>query len=750
MIKITFLRSVGIFIFIFVFLLNTKSFSETVKEISIIGNERIPVETIKLFSKIEINEIVDRNKLNEILKNLYETNFFSYIEAKVKNNVLEIIVKENPIIYNIKFEGLKSKSLIKTLTTVIELKERTPFNKNLLDEDRQKIQSQLREMGYFFSIIDIYKDDLTDNRVDLIIKVDLGEKSKISKISFIGDKKYKNKKLSNIIISEEYKFWKFLSGKKYLNQQIINLDKRLLKNFYLNKGYYNIKINSSFAKLIDNNEFELIFNINAGPKISFGELKLNLPSDYNKNNFTKITNEFNNLEGSYYSIKKIENILKQIDKIVLNEQYESVNAVVDEILLDDKLNLTFKIFEEEKIFIERINIIGNNVTSENVIRNQLEIDEGDPFNKILETKSINNIKSLNFFRSVESKVSNSSDGNSKIINIKVEEKPTGEIMAGAGFGTSGSSILFGVKENNFLGNGVGLDANINLATDSIKGKFSVNNPNYKNSDKSLNFTLLATETNRLTNSGYKTNQTGASLGTRFEYYDDFFFKLGGSLFYEKLETDSTASARQKTQEGDYFDGFLYFNFDYDKRDQKFQTSDGFRSNYGVDVPLISESYTLTNSFNYKYFSELYEDNITSISFSFKSANSINNENVKLSERLYLSPSKLRGFEFGKVGPKEGDDFVGGNFISSLNLNSTLPQILSNNENTDFLIFMDIANIWGVDYDSSLDDDKIRSSIGIGIDWFTPVGPLTFSLAQPLSKSNNDKTESFRFNLGTTF
>ena len=156
MIKITFLRSVGIFIFIFIFLLNTNSFSETVKEISIIGNERIPVETIKLFSKIEINEIVDRNKLNEILKNLYETNFFSYIEAKVKNNVLEIIVKENPIIYNIKFEGLKSKSLIKTLTTVIELKERTPFNKNLLDEDRQKIQSKLREMGYFFSIIYIY------------------------------------------------------------------------------------------------------------------------------------------------------------------------------------------------------------------------------------------------------------------------------------------------------------------------------------------------------------------------------------------------------------------------------------------------------------------------------------------------------------------------------------------------------------------------------------------------------------------
>ncbi len=748
MIKLILLRSLSVLIFIF--LLTSKSFSETVKEISIIGNERIPVETIKLFSKIDLNDPIDQNKINEILKNLYETNFFSYIEANVKNKVLEITVKEHPIIYNINFEGLKSKSIVKTLSEVMYLKERTPFNKNLLKEDKQKIQSQLRKMGYFFSNIDIYKNDLTDNRVDLIIEVNLGEKSKIKKISFIGDKKYKNKKLANIIVSEEYKFWKFLSGKKYLNQQIINLDRRLLKNFYLNKGYYNVKINSSFAKLLGNSEFELIYNIDTGPKVFFGDLKLSLPADYDKSNFIKITNELNNLKDSYYSIKKIENILKQIDKIVLNEQYESINAVVDENLLEDKLNLTFKIFEEEKIFIERINIIGNNITSENVIRNQLAIDEGDPFNKILETKSINNIKSLNFFRSVDSEVLNSPDGNSKIINIKVEEKPTGEVMAGAGFGTSGSSLLFGVKENNFLGNGVGLDANINFGTDSIKGKFSVNNPNYKNSDKSLNLSLLATETDRLTNSGYKTNQTGISLGTRFEYYDDFFLKLGGSLFYENLETDATASARQKTQEGDYFDGFLNLNFDYDKRDQKFQTTDGFRSSYGIDLPLISESYTLTNSLYYKYFKELYEENVTSIAFSFKAANSINDEDVKLSERLYLSPSKLRGFEFGKVGPKEGDDYVGGNFVSSVNVNSTLPQILSNNENTDFLIFMDIANIWGVDYDSSLDDDKIRSSIGVGIDWFTPVGPLTFSLAQPLSKSKNDKTESFRFNLGTTF
>ena len=199
----------------------------------------------------------------------------------------------------------------------------------------------------------------------------------------------------------------------------------------------------------------------------------------------------NKLSGTPYSINKIEEILEEIDDVVLSEQFESLHASVNEEQVGNKLNLTFSIDESEKLFIERINILGNNVTSENVIRNKLLIDEGDPYNKILATKSINNIKSLNFFRTVKSEVVPGKKNNSKIINISVEEKPTGEIMAGAGVGTSGTSLLFGVKENNFLGKGIGLDANLNLGTDSVKGKFSVKNPNFRNSNKSINFDVLA-------------------------------------------------------------------------------------------------------------------------------------------------------------------------------------------------------------------------------------------------------------------
>ena len=251
--------------------------------------------------------------------------------------------------------------------------------------------------------------------------------------------------------------------------------------------------------------------------------------------------------------------------------------------------------------------------------------------------------------------------------------------------------------------------------------------------------------------GYKTNRTGFSIGTNFEYLDDLSFGLGSSNYYEEIETDSTASSRQKSQAGNYWDSFINLDFDYDKRNQKFQTTDGFRSNYYLDIPIISNTYTLSNTYNYEYFTDLYEDNVSVFSLYLKSVDSINNDDVKLSERIFLPSNKLRGFETGKIGPKDGNDFIGGNYATALNFSSTIPQLLENSQNIDVLFFLDAANVWGVDYDNSINDNsKIRSSFGIGIDWLTPIGPINFTFAEPITKANTDITETFRFNLGTTF
>ena len=741
---------ISIFLVFLSFSLSSILKAEIIDKINIEGNNRIPSETIEMFAGVTINDDLLESDLNKILKNLYETNFFDLVTVKIENKTLIINVKENPIIQNINYQGIKSSKLLEELKKDIVLRSRSSFNQVLLEKDKNKIRNFLKNKGYYFSEIEILKEDLGDNKINLTYNISLGEKAKIQKISFIGDKIFKDKKLKGVILSEEYRPWKFLSGKKYLNESMISYDERLLKNFYLNKGYYNVVINSSYAKITDDKAFELIFNIDANSKLFFGNLKIDLPEDFSRSNYESVKKFFKKLENEPYSVNRIADILEKIEIITINEQYESIKANVNENIVSNKININFKIEETEKFFIERINIFGNNVTMESVIRNQIEIDEGDPFNQILYSKSLNNIKALNFFENVNGEVLDGNEFNSKIININVEEKATGEIFAGVGTGTDGSSFAFGVKENNYLGRGVKLDANLKVSEERLKGKFLVSNPNYNNSDKNLDLSLEATSVDRLGTSGYKSDVTGFSIGTQFEYLDDLRFGLSTRNTIEKIDVDATASTRQKKQEGNYFDSYLGLDFLYDKRNQNYQTTSGFYSNYNINLPVVSDTNTLTNVYNYKVFKELYENNVSTFSFLFKSASSLTNDDIKLSERLYIPGKKLRGFESGKIGPKDGSDYIGGNYVSSINATTTIPMILENVQNVDIVMFADAANVWGVDYDSSLDKSGIRSSIGIGIDWLTVVGPLTFSFAQSITKEPSDIEESFRFNIGTSF
>ena len=253
--------------------------------------------------------------------------------------------------------------------------------------------------------------------------------------------------------------------------------------------------------------------------------------------------------------------------------------------------------------------------------------------------------------------------------------------------------------------------------------------------------------------GYKTSNTAFSIGTTFEQYENLYFSPEISTAYEKLTTSSNASTFLKKQEGSYTD--IYFNhaLNYDLRNQRYQTTEGFRNTFQQDIPLISENMEIINSFQSTFYRKLFlsSDMIGRATFYAKMANSLNNSDVRISKRLYVPENKLRGFESGKIGPIDNKDFIGGNYVSTINLSSSLPQLLPSLEFLDFSIFYDAANIWGVDYDSSIDDSSaVRSSTGLALDVLTPIGPLNFSFSQVITKKSTDKTQAFRFNLGTTF
>ena len=746
---INFLKKIFLSFIIF-FSLSSILFAEIVKEFQINGNNRVSEKSIEMFSSVNIGDDIDKDDLNQILKNVYDSGFFKNVNINFKNNILMIFVEENSLVENVTIEGPKSKTLIDELKKNLKVKSRSSYNEIQLLDDKKTITKILKDKGYFFSKVDVMVEKLSDNKINLIYKVEIGDKAKIKKISFIGNKIFKDRKLRSVIVSEEYKFWKFISGKKFLKQELINLDERLLKNFYLNKGFYNVKINSSFAKMINDAEFELIYNIVPNKRFFFNNISLDLPIDFDKTNFEDLNILFKKLNGKKYSLFVIQDILEEVDKIILDEEYKTLKTEVEENIFDNKIDLTFSVSEGEKFTVDRINIYGNNITQENVIRNQLLIDEGDEFNSILASKSINNIKSLNIFESVDSKIIDKDD-NSKIIDITIEEKATGEIMAGAGVGTDGSTFSFAIKENNYLGRGIGLVSELTVSEETIKGQFNVRNPNFRNSDKSINLNIQSLETDKLDDSGYKTNKTGFGFGTSFEYQDDVFIGLGQDSYYEKIETNSSASARQKSQAGNYWDTFINLDLNYDKRNQKYRPTDGFKSSYSINLPIVSENNSLTNAYIFTYYDELYQDNVTKFSFFAKASNSLTNDNIKLSERVYLPGSRLRGFVSGGVGPKDGNDFIGGNYASAVNIQTSIPQLLPNIQNMDVSMFFDAGNVWGVDYDSSLSDtNKIRSSIGVGVDWFTLIGPLSASFSHPITKVDTDRTESFKFNLGTTF
>ena len=742
-------------IYLNIFFLNILS-AEEIKNLQIIGSKRLTPETIKVIGDINLDNDFDDNYINEIAKRLYKSGFFNDLSIEIVNGILKINVIENPVIEDIKIEGIKKASLIEVLLDEISLKNKKPFTQFALDNDINLIKNILKSSGYYFvNISSSFIKNETLNTVRLKININQGPRAKIKKINFIGDKKIKDKKLLEIIASEEHKFWKFLSNNVYLDQNRIDLDKRLIESYYKNLGFYNVKILSSFAEFDKKGNFNLIYNIDADKLFYFNNLTLNLPNDYDPNDFQDIDNNLQKLKGTLFSQDDLNKILMDLELIASSRLYDFIDATIEEKIIDNnKIDFNFTVKDSSSFYVEKINIFGNYNTIEEVIRNKLIVDEGDPLNKILHNKSLDNIRSLRIFKNVKSEIKDGTEPKLKEIDIFVEEMPTGEISLAAGVGSNGSTIGGGIQEKNFLGKGINLSTDLELSNSSIKGSFLYSQPNFAYTDNTLDTRFTSTTTDNLSDFGYKVSELGLSLGTSFERYENLFIRPSINVNLEDLETNSSASTNLKKQEGKYSDFYFNYGLSYDLTNSKFLPSSGNKIEFYQELPLVSDGNEILNLFTFDQYNKIFKnsDIVTKTSFYFKSVNSIDNDkDVRVSKRASVPYSRLRGFEKGKIGPVDNNDYIGGNYVSTINLSTNLPFILPTLQNIDFSYFLDLANVWGVDYDASLDNNgDIRASTGIGMNVITPIGPFSFSLSEVLAKENTDKTETFRFNLGTTF
>ena len=732
----------------------TTAFAEDLKksDIKISGNVAISKETI--LNLIETDkEILKSDDLNSMQKKLFETNFFSKVDIKIEGNQVSIYLIENPIIEYVLITGLEERQdYLVNIEKKISLKANGIFSESLLNKDIKSINEFLSSAGYSQSNVEYKINKITNNKVNVFLDIKLNQQFHVREIFFLGDKVSSSSTLKSVISTTQKSWLSLFNTTAIPSVNRINYDISSLKSFYLSRGYYDVQVVNGSIDYIDQNLVNIVFVVNAGGKFFFQKPSvINSALSPKDRDLLFVNNEIKELYSKSYDPAILNKVLKNINtyfldrNITANAEYRLKKESPNE------LSIVFEISEiTEKKFINNIYVKGNDITEEKVVRNSLLFAEGDLYSVSNVNKSLDTLKSLEIFKNIN--ITNEDIKNSKNINITVslEEMATGEIAAGAGYGSSGGLVSFILKERNLFGQGIGSNISLNIGTQKVLGNISLSNPDFSGTGNTLRTSLFASQY-FYDNAGYENKVYGGNVSTAYEMFKDITFESGFGADYDSIDSKSASSDLIKSRDGNYKTTKVFYNFYNDKRDRKFNPTSGYTFGFGQglatfvsDIPYISN-----NAFG-SFYNGFSEDFIGTIKYKIKSINSINDKDVKLSDRIFLSDNELRGFGYREVGPKLNSEFIGGNYSYSTSFSTTVPNGLPDKWGTTSNLFFDVANVWGTDFDGIADSDTIRSSVGVGFSWVSPMGPLSFTFTEAISKNSTDALQSFSFKLGSTF
>lgn len=739
------------FFVVFVFFSINSSIAEMPKNFEIIGNKSINKETILNYLKKNNNNF-DLNDLNQFKKDLYQTNYFSKVDVEILNNKIIVTVIENPLIDYFFIEGVKNKDLKKKINKLVSLQSNNFFSEAFVKKDTTVISTFLSNLGYFNNEVKYVVKKNNDNRVNIFYNIILNNKFKIGNIFFIGDKKFSHSTLSNVVSSSRRSWLSFLSS-SVPSKERVTYDKSLLKNFYSERGFFDVQISDASIEFGNNDFANITFVINAGKKFKIDKINFTDSSfsSLSKNQVVELKKIIFEIENEIYSPKIIKNVNEDINQYI-DVNNISVDANIDLLKSSNStLSLVVTLVNDtNKEIINQINVVGNDITEEKVIRNNILFTEGDRSTNYFYKKSVDNLKSLGIFKDAKLTRENINNSSNINVNIEVVEKATGEISAGAGFGSAGALISGSLKEKNYLGKGISTDVSLRLGTDRSIGSFNVTNPDFADSGISLSNSFFITESS-YDNSGYESKSFGANSSVENTIFKNVNLETGLGISFDSIDAQTKSSDLIKTQDGDYLTTNLFYNILNDQRATQFETKSGYTFGFGQDLGFFfTDKPFLSNKFFGTFYHELHENFVGTIRYKINSINSLNNKDVKLSDRLFLSENDLRGFKYRGFGPIHSDDYIGGNYLYSTSFATTFPNPAPDKWGVKSNLFLDTGNLWGADLDSSADRSKLRSSIGAGLTWTSPLGPLSITYAEPISKASSDKIEKFNFKIGTVF
>ena len=744
------------FLIFIIFLSITKlSFADqnTIKEIEIIGNQRIDIETVISYADIELDENYSEEKGNEILKKLFDTELFSNIEIKYESDKLIISIIENPTINLIKFVG-NSKVKDEDLLIETQLKERSVYSRSKVKKDIERILSLYQRNGRLSTEVIPKIEKLEANRINLSYEIIESEVSKVSKIVFIGNESFSSSKLKSLMKTKERKFLRFFSTSDRYDPDKIEYDKQLISQFYNNNGFPNFSFTSSIAQLSQNtNNFEIIMYIEEGEKFNFGDITVS--TKLKKINPQLALSTISAKSGDTFDRSKISESIELIKELAEGEGYSFIEITPKfrEKLDSKTINIEIDIDEGPRVYVNSINIDGNIRTLDKVIRREIGLSEGDAYNKYTMNYSRDSIRALGYFSNVETRDQRSDFPDKIDLMINVEEKNTGEASIGAGYSSSTSgSINFGLRENNFLGRGQKVNFAASFASTRNTYDISFTEPYFNNKNLSVSVDLYSNFTDPAS-VNYETEELGMGFSLGFPLSSDKYLKTKYSLYTAKVKPDSNATAYERLLGGTDTVSEVGYLFSFDKRNSRYKPSRGFNLILSQDIAgLGGTSYYYRNKGEYNFYKRLSKKLIGALKVEAGSVNGYNGKYQPLSSNFRLGGKNLRGFKSGKVGPKTGTSYTGGQYFYLTSLETNIDFNFDTYDITSTL-FVDLGSVWGLEnpaYSAINDDHNIRSSAGVNFNWDSAIGPINIIYAVILESEPTDTTDNLYFDIGYNF
>lgn len=733
--------------------------SGRVRQIVVQGTQRIEVETVKSYMAIAEGDPYDADRVDRSLKTLYNTGLFADVTIHHQGDMVVVRVVENPIINRIAFEGNK-RIKEEELTQETQLRSRVVYTRTKVQNDVKRILDLYRRNGRFAATIEPKIIQLEQNRVDLVFEINEGEPTYVKRINFVGNHKYSDSRLREVLMTKEERWYRFFSTDDTYDPDRVTYDRELLRRFFLKHGYADFRVVSGVAELTPDREgFFITFTVEEGDRYKFGEATLNanlrdLKADDLKPILTSVP-------GDWYNADQVEDIVQKLTDSLGSRGYAFVD-VKPQITRDrdtKTINIAYDISEGPRVYVERIDISGNVRTLDKVIRREFKLVEGDAFNTAKLRRSRQRVKDLNFFEKAEvTNIPSETAPDRTIIKVDVQEKSTGELSFGVGWSTiAGPLAEVSMRERNLLGRGQDVRATASVGTTQNQMVFSFTEPYFLDRQLATGFDLFATTRELQDESSYDSNSIGGSVRAGYQISENLRQDWKYTLKRDQVENvSSTASTFIREQMGTSILSSIQQTLLWDYRDSKVEPTEGyfFRLNNELAGFGGDQKFVRNNLGGGQYF-PLAEQVVLGLTGNVGVITGFGDDKIRITERYFLGGDTLRGFASAGVSPRDKttDDALGGLWQYAGSAQVKFPLGLPDELGFGGQVFTDFGSIGETENytaGSINQASSVRVSVGAGVTWKSPMGPVAVDIGFPLMKESFDERELFRFNFGTRF